>query len=69
MSNPLFAQFGNNAANMGGFGDILKAANSLRQQMQNPKAEVERLLNSGQMTQAQFNQFSQIANMIMGGKK
>lgn len=69
MSNPLFAQFGNKSANIGGFGDILKAANSLSQQMQNPKAEVERLLNSGQMTQAQFNQFSQIANMIMCGKK
>lgn len=31
----------------------------------NPKEEVERLIQSGQMTQEQFNQYSQIANQLM----
>lgn len=37
----------------------------------NPRQEVERLLQSGQMTQAQFNQYSQIAQQVaqMMGRK
>jgi hypothetical protein len=31
----------------------------------NPKDEVQRLLNSGQMSQQQFNQFSQIAQQVV----
>jgi hypothetical protein len=31
----------------------------------NPKEEVEKLLQSGQMSQQQFNQLSQIANQIL----
>lgn len=31
----------------------------------NPRQEVERLLASGQMTQAQFNQYSQIAQQVV----
>ena len=30
----------------------------------NPKEEVQKLLNTGQMTQQQFNQLSQMANQI-----
>lgn len=32
----------------------------------NPQQAVQNLLNSGQMTQAQFNQFRNIANQITG---
>ena len=31
-----------------------------------PKQIVQNLLNSGQMTQSQFNQFSNIANQLLG---
>jgi hypothetical protein len=37
----------------------------------NPKDEVQRLLNSGAMSQSQFNEYSKIAQQIvqmMGGK-
>ena len=45
---------------------LVADARKLRQTMQNPRAEVERLLQTGQMSQAQFNQFSQIAQQIIG---
>lgn len=45
---------------------LVTDARKLRQTMQNPRAEVERLLQTGQMSQAQFNQFSQIAQQIVG---
>lgn len=34
----------------------------------NPQQKVQELLQSGQMTQEQFTQFSSIANQIMGRK-
>ena len=45
---------------------LVADARKLRQTMQNPRAKVERLLQTGQMSQAQFNQFSQIAQQIVG---
>lgn len=51
----------------GGFFDQLMAdAQQLKKTLtNNPKQEVERLLQSGQMTQQQFNQFSQIAMQVL----
>ena len=46
---------------------LVADARKLRQTMQNPRAEVERLLQTGQMSQAQFNQYAQIANQLIGG--
>ena len=65
MSNPLYGQFGGQQTNP--LQQLVADARKLRQTMQNPRAEVERLLQSGQMSQAQFNQFSQIAQQIVGG--
>ena len=45
---------------------LVAEARQLKQTIQNPRAEVERLLQTGQMSQAQFNQFSQIAQQIVG---
>lgn len=45
---------------------FMSAFNHLQQVVKNPRAEVEKLLNSGQMSQQQFNQFSQIANQMTG---
>ena len=64
MSNPLYGQFGCQQTNP--FQQLVTDARKLRQTMQNPRAEVERLLQTGAMSQAQFNQFSQIAQQIIG---
>ena len=64
MSNPLFSQFGGQQTNP--MQQLVADARKLKQTMQNPRAEVERLLQSGQMSQSQFNQFSQIAQQIVG---
>ena len=64
MANPLFSQFGGQQVNP--MQQLVEDARKLRQTMQNPRAEVERLLQTGQMQQSQFNQLSQIAQQIIG---
>lgn len=62
MANPIFEQFKMNNP----YNQIIAEAQKLRQSFQgNPKEEVQKLLNSGAMTQAQFNQYSQLANQIV----
>lgn len=41
-------------------------ARNFQQGGQNPQALVQQLLNSGKMTQSQFNQYRDIANQITG---
>lgn len=69
MPNPLFHSLGGNrmpAVNDGGFGSMMKEFAQFRQSFSgNPQAEVQRLLNSGQMSQAQYNQLAAVANQIM----
>ena len=49
------------------FEQIINQAKEFRKTFNgNPKDEVQKLLNSGQMSQAQFNQLSQIAQQIVG---
>ena len=64
MANPLFSQFGRQQPNP--MQQLIIEARQLKQTMQNPRAEVERLLQTGQMSQDQFNQFAQIAQQIVG---
>lgn len=64
MANPLFNQFGGQQVNP--MQQLIAEANQLKKTMQNPRAEVERLLQTGQMSQNQFNQFAQIAQQIVG---
>ena len=64
-TNPLFnALNGGQQANP--MQQLIAYARRLRNTVQNPRAEVERLLQTGQMSQSQFNQFSQIAQQIVG---
>lgn len=53
-----FNQFRQNFAN---FAQQFKQQNSMT-----PQQKVQQLLNSGQMTQQQFNQLREIANQITG---
>lgn len=64
MSNPLYNQFGRSTINNNEISQIINMARQVRQSVANPRQEVERLLQSGQMTQQQFNQFAQIANQL-----
>ena len=67
-NNPLYNVLGgqNQTFNDGGFSNFIAQVKQLQQTFQgDPRAEVQRLLNSGQMTQQQFNQLSQMANQVM----
>jgi hypothetical protein len=70
MSNPLYNNFNNNQVNP--FAQLIQDARNFKNTFKgSPKDEVQRLLNSGQMSQQQFNQFSQIAQQVlqvMGGQ-
>ena len=62
MANPLFNSFGNNNQ----FGNLIQQAQEFKRQFSNinPRAEVERLLNSGEMSQQQFDEYSKIAKQV-----
>ena len=64
MSNPLYGQFGGQRANP--MQQLVEDARQLKKTMQNPRAEVERLLQTGAMSQQKFNELSQIAQQIVG---
>ena len=66
-TNPLF-----NALNSGqqpannGFPNFMADFQRLQQTVKNPRQEVGRLLQSGVMSQQDFNRFGQMANQIIG---
>ena len=64
MSNPLYGQFGDQQTNP--IQQLVTNARQLKQTIQNPRAEVERLLQTGAMSQQKFNELSQIAQQIVG---
>lgn len=67
MGNPFFNRFGNKGGNQmsGPFGNmqnLMNRFNLFASQFQgDPERQVQELLNSGMMTQEQFNQLSDIA--------
>lgn len=61
MNNQLFQRFGGPQNFMNQFNQFRQTFNG----QQNPQQMVQQLLNSGRMTQEQFNQLSQMANQIM----
>lgn len=65
MSNPLYGQFGNQQNN-NGFSNFKADFQRLQQTVKNPRQEVERLLQSGAMSQQDFNRFGQMANQMLG---
>ena len=72
MANPLFnALVGQQTVN-NGFSNFMSEFQRLQQTVKNPKQEVERLLQSGAMSQNDFNRFGQMANQVvqmMGGRR
>ena len=67
MSNPLYGQFGGQQTN-NGFSDFMNEFQRLQQTVKNPRQEVERRLNTGAMSQQDFNRLGQMANQMMGRK-
>ena len=71
MSNPLYNQFGNQPTQQpvqqNNFG-LLGQINEFAKTVQNPEQTVRGLLASGQMSQEQFQEYAQMANMLMGKK-
>lgn len=65
MANNLFNAMGGNMQ-MNPLAQIAQQARDFRRQFSgNPRQEVERLLQSGQLSQADFNRFSQIAQQVV----
>ena len=63
MANPLFNAMGKQTNPMT---DLIRQARDFRKQFTgNPRDEVQRLLNTGAMSQNQFNQLSQIAQQVV----
>ena len=67
MANPLYGQFGGQQTN-NGFSHFMNQFHRLQQTVKNPRQEVERLLNTGAMSQQDFNRLGQMANQMMGRK-
>ena len=66
MSNPLFSALGGQQMNP--MAQLVADAKRLKQTMTtNPREEVQKLLNSGAMSQEDFNRYAQIANQLVGG--
>ena len=64
MPNALFNQM--NKPSDGGFGNMLSQFQQFRAQFQgNPRAEINKLLQSGRITQAQLDQVQQMAQQMM----
>ena len=63
MSSPLYNNFGNQSNPMA---DLIRQARDFKKQFNiNPRQEVERLLQTGQMSQKTFNELSQIAQQVV----
>ena len=62
MSNRLYNQFGRQTNTLE---QLAQQARDFQKQFKgSPRQEVERLLQTGQMSQSQFNQYSQIAQQV-----
>ena len=70
MANSLFNMLGGNSgsqlpAPFSSIQNMMQSLNQFRQNLQgDPKQQVQQLLNSGKMTQSQYNQLSQMATQI-----
>ena len=65
-TNPLFnALNGNQTQPNDNFSNFMNEFQRLQQTIKNPKQEVERLLQTGAMSQQDFNGFGQMANQLI----
>lgn len=69
MANPLYGQFGGQQSTDNGMPNFMADFQRLQQTVKNPRQEVERLLQSGAMSQQTFNSLAQQANQILGVRR
>lgn len=63
MANPLYGSMGMQTNPMS---EIISQAKEFKKSFSgNPRDEVQRLLNTGQMSQSEFNRLSQIAQQVV----
>ena len=64
MSNPLFQQMGGGMPN-NGMGNIMQRFQQFKQMFKgDPRQQVQQLLNSGKVSQQQYNDAVQMANQL-----
>lgn len=67
MVNPFFDAFGGGNTPVGRFQQMMQQFNQFRSSFQeDPKSEVEKLLQSGRMNQQQLNQLQEMAKQFQG---
>ena len=64
MSNPLFSALNNNP-----YTQLISQAKQLKSQISDPKAEVQKMLNSGQISQEQLNGAMSFAQQLINENK
>lgn len=65
MSNPFFQAMGGNVNPLGNFGQLVQKFQQFKTSFQgDPKAEVEKMLQSGALTQEQLNQAQAMARQF-----
>lgn len=69
MANELYNQFGksnNNKPDDGGFSEFVQQFQQFKSQFQgNPQEQIQRMLQTGQISQAQLNQAQQLAQQFI----
>lgn len=72
MSSTMFQMFGRPTLNTGGIGGLIQQFQQFRQNFRgDPRQQVQQLLNSGRISQEQYNQAVQMAQQLqqlMGGR-
>lgn len=64
MSNPLFSALNNNP-----YTQLISQAKQLKSRISDPKAEVQKMLNSGQISQEQLNGAMSFAQQLVSANK
>ena len=65
MSSTMFRMFGKPTPNMGGIGGVIQQFQQFRQSFRgDPKQQVQQLLNSGKISQEQYNRAVQMAQQL-----
>ena len=67
MANNLYQSLNGQQTN-NSFSDFMSEFQRLKNTVKNPRQEVERLLQSGSMSQQDFNRLGQMANQMLGKK-
>ena len=68
MSNPIFNALGGATPNnLGNMGNLIQQFNQFKSMFKgNPKEQVQQLLNSGKVSQEDYNRAVQMANQLQG---